>query len=260
MRIAICMSGQLRQWEYGKENQKWFWSSFNQEEYEVDYFIHTWDYSQDRAGARQDYETREITTKEYEEVIKWYGPKRALIESKQPKDFLGIDHWSCLFYSLGQSLLLKQEYELENNFKYDLVIKTRPDLVFSPEYHAHIEWNMLEDGQITTTHGGIMPTEFHNINFNDCVFYGNSYTMDLLINMLPYRQKMINHKVTDNIWVHPIGPGVLMHDFFREFGITPYFGTRWLETILKEGVPKVDLFNQEEFNQVEKYFRDWYHQ
>ena len=27
MRIAICMSGQLRQWEMAKENQKWFWET-----------------------------------------------------------------------------------------------------------------------------------------------------------------------------------------------------------------------------------------
>ena len=27
MKIAVCMSGQLRQWEIAKENQKWFWET-----------------------------------------------------------------------------------------------------------------------------------------------------------------------------------------------------------------------------------------
>ena len=27
MRVAVCLSGQLRQWEIAKENQKWFWES-----------------------------------------------------------------------------------------------------------------------------------------------------------------------------------------------------------------------------------------
>ena len=43
MKIAVCLSGQLRQWEIAKENQKWFWSSGPSSQ--VDYFIHTWDYS-----------------------------------------------------------------------------------------------------------------------------------------------------------------------------------------------------------------------
>lgn len=259
MRIAVCMSGQLRQWDYGKENQKWFWSSFNAEDYEVDYFIHTWTYSQDRPGCSQPYTTREVPAEEFESLVKWYGPKRAVFDDKQSTDFFANDHWSSLFYSMGQSILLKQEYELENNFKYDLVIKTRPDIVFSPEYHAHINWNLLNDGQLHTTHGGIMPAEHNSINFNDIVFYGNSYTMDLLVNMYFYRQLLINYRVTKDIWVKPIGPGVLMHDFFREYGITPYFNTYWLETILKEGCPVVDLFDREEFKKAEHYFRNWYH-
>ena len=45
MKIAICMRGQLRQWEMAKVNQKWFWETSGVEQ--IDYFIHTWDYSGD---------------------------------------------------------------------------------------------------------------------------------------------------------------------------------------------------------------------
>ena len=62
MRIAVCLSGQLRQWEIAKENQKWFWGTSG---YEVDYFIHTWSYSGDRAGVSHDYEWRDISKEEY---------------------------------------------------------------------------------------------------------------------------------------------------------------------------------------------------
>ena len=37
------------------------------------------------------------------------------------------------FYSLGKAIELKSWHEKENNFKYDLVIKTRTDLVFRPK-------------------------------------------------------------------------------------------------------------------------------
>ena len=42
MRIAVCLSGQLRQWKLGAKNQKWFWTTLNRNsqpvEVQVDYF------------------------------------------------------------------------------------------------------------------------------------------------------------------------------------------------------------------------------
>jgi len=259
MKVAICMSGQLREWEFGAQNQKWFWSSFDSNDLEVDYFIHTWNYSQDRPGVSQPYTEREVSKEEYQKLIEFYAPKKSILDNKRISYFRGNDHWSSLFYSLGQSILLKQQYELENNFKYDLVVKTRPDVVFSPQYHAHIIHRIV-DTQIVTTHGGMLKAEFNHINFNDCVFYSNSYTMDLLINLYFYRQEIMhpNKHISKNRAYIPIGPGVLMQNFFRDYGIIPYFSTRWIETLLKEGVPKVDLFDLNEFNKVEAYFRKWY--
>ena len=43
-RVAILLSGQLRQWEIALRNQKWFWSTIG-DDFEIDYFIHTWNYS-----------------------------------------------------------------------------------------------------------------------------------------------------------------------------------------------------------------------
>ena len=50
MRIAVCISGQLREWFRAKENQKQFWESIG-DRGEVDYSIHTWNYSGDREGV-----------------------------------------------------------------------------------------------------------------------------------------------------------------------------------------------------------------
>ena len=71
MKIAICMSGQLRSWEIAKENQKWFWTTHHQysEDNTPDYFIHTWDYSGDRTGVSRPYEMRNVTQKEFDKVI-----------------------------------------------------------------------------------------------------------------------------------------------------------------------------------------------
>ena len=50
--------------------------------------------------------------------------------------------------------MLKREYEIENDFEYDLVIKTRPDVVFDPIYF--FSWEPLEDNVLFATQGGIM--------------------------------------------------------------------------------------------------------
>lgn len=264
MRIAVLLSGQVRDWMVCRDNQKFFWTSCTQKDPQVDYFIHTWDYSQDRTGVTKPYQNRNISEQEFKEILDFYQPKKYIIESKPSKDVFYDDHWCNLFYSFVKSLQFKREYELENNFKYDVVVKSRFDLAFDPRYHFRIP--VLFNNCLYTTHGGPMEMECGMFNFNDCVFLGNSYSMDLLINIYHYRQFLIRtfelkDSLTDNRNRpgHPYGPGTLMHEYFRDYGITPMFNMGWQETIIKAGHPEgLNLFKPEEFDIMEKYFRDWY--
>ena len=63
MKIAVCLSGQLRNWEIAKFNQKWFWETSSADQ--IDYFIHTWNYSGDRRGVSQPYEWRKVNKHEF---------------------------------------------------------------------------------------------------------------------------------------------------------------------------------------------------
>jgi len=205
MKIAVCMSGQLRQWEIAKENQKWFWETSG---VEIDYFIHTWDYSGDREGVSQPYITRDVSRKEFDTLVDWYKPKGCMFDDRKQDFFYANDHWSSLFYSMAHSMMLKRQYEIDNDFEYDLVIKTRPDVVFDPRYH--FSWEPLEDNILFATQGGLMESEFHMFNTNDMVFYGKSYTMDLVIPMYFYRQKMLDQRnlFKDKLFTGSMGPGV----------------------------------------------------
>ena len=261
MKIAICMSGQLRQWNMAKENQKWFWETSGITH--IDYFIHTWNYSGDREGVSQPYIMRDVSREEFDKMVDWYKPKGCMFDDKKQDFFFDNDHWSSLFYSMAQSIMLKREYEIENNFEYDLVIKSRPDVVFDPNYH--FTWEHLENNLLYTTHGGIMEHEFGMYNVNDCVFYSNSYTMDLVMEMYAYRQRMLDKRniIKDKLFVGSIGPGVLMQEFFRDYGITTQSiipsAVNFRETILKLGCPtNLNLFEHNDFHKMEKYFRDWY--
>ena len=254
MRLAVCLSGQLREWEACYQNQMLFWNSSG---YEVDYFIHTWDYSADRTGVSKPYEYRDITEEEFEDLIDVYEPKKSIIESKKPQDHYRGDHWMSLFQSMVASFTLKREYELENDFQYDVVVKSRPDLVFHPMYKCrfpHPPNNILY-----TTHGGPMPHEFNMINFSDCCFLGNSYTMDMLCNVLAYRKYLIHEESGPDTNPHPLGPGVLMNDFMMEYGINADLKLKFEETIVRLGHPKVLNLSEEcEFEKIEKDYRDWY--
>jgi hypothetical protein len=264
MKIAVLLSGQLRQWEYAKENQKWFWETSGATQ--IDYFIHTWSYSGDRKGVSQEYEWKDIAKSEFKQIVDWYDCKGAIYDRKPQEYFYENDHWSGLFFSLAQSIMLKKDYEDKNNFQYDLVIKSRPDIVFNPnKYFTH---SHLEDNVLYTTHGGNMEHEHDLWNFNDCCFYGNSMTMDLLVGTYFYRQKVINgnsgHDIDNgDLNFFTCGPGTLIAEYCREYGIN-FFSTQpmrggWQETLLKLGCPQdLNLLDTREFQKVEKYFRDWY--
>ena len=263
MKIAACMSGQLRNWDIAKENQKWFWSTSREE---VDYFIHTWSYSGDRRGVSQEYKWRDVSKKEFKEIVEWYDCKKSIYDIMDQKYFYDNDHWSSLFYSFSQSIMLKRQYEIDNDFEYDLVIKSRPDIVFDPK--RHFTYEHLEDDHLHTTHGGNMEHEFGMFNINDICFYSNSYTMDMLVNLYFYRQKVINGNSGYNMEegdlnFQALGPGTLIQEYCRDYGITalPTFGKHghWQETIVKLGCPEnLDLLDVEEFIPMEEYFRKWY--
>ena len=263
MKIAVCMSGQLRNWEIAKDNQKWFWSTSGEE---VDYFIHTWNYSGDRKGVSQPYEWRNVNKWEFNRIVRHYDAKKSIFDKKPQKYFYGNDHWLCLFYSFAQSVMLKRQYEIENNFEYDIVIKSRPDIVFNPKYCFTYE--PLMKNVIYTTHGGTMPHECGMFNFNDICFYSKSRTMDMLVDTYFYRKKVVSNNSgydIDNgdLNFHPVGPGVLIGEFCRDNGLTPLttlaLDHAFQETIVKLGCPNnLDLLDRNEFHKMEKYFREWY--
>ena len=254
MRIAVCLSGMLRSWELAHKNQLWFWSTSGAE---VDYFIHTWDYSADRTGVSKPYVDGKVTEEEFNKICNIYDVKKSIYSRKKQEEFVDNDHWLSLFYSLSQSLMLKREYEIEHNFQYDVVIKSRPDVVFNP--NITFAWPRLWNNTVFTTHGGPMSMEFNMYNFNDCVFLGNSYTMDLLVNLYFYRKDKIREDKVGIRNFHPLGPGTLMHDFYREYGITPFFNLPFKETLIKLGCPQdLDLVNPDEFPEMNTYFREWY--
>jgi hypothetical protein len=265
MRVAVCISGQLREWLRAKENQKQFWESIG-DRGEVDYFIHTWNYSGDREGVSQPYIWRKVEQKEFDQIVEWYKPKKYIFDNKVQSFFYENDHWMSLFYSLSQSIMLKRQYELENNFEYDVVIKSRPDIVFNPR--SHFTEDYMCDGFLYTTHAGEQLGECGLININDCCFYANSYTMDMIVDLYQYRERGVHiNGNLDNpegyLNIQSLGPGTTMGGFFMDYGITPNtiqpHRYAFIEVILRMGFdPSLDLLKLKDFRKVSKLHFEWY--
>lgn len=144
------------------------------------------------------------------ELQELYNPKACVVEkSPTPEefnDFFGFKvpskmvkkqpkaMWSRnLFYKIYKCNELKKDFEQRNNFKYDLVIRLRPDLSIGEVISPQIEKNTLYYRYLTI-----------NISYQiaDQYFYADSYTMDRVCDAYShieelwqqYDNKEVNHK------------------------------------------------------------------
>jgi len=137
MRIAVCISGQPRYLEEG-----YYFLNKYLSEYNIDFFIHTW-WDQSYIGnefiftnTKRDglYDKHTL-----DKIKKYYNPKGLIVEPQKvfetsnEVEYGGLHPVSVysMFYSINSSNNLKKKFEKENNFKYDLVIRTRFDIVIN---------------------------------------------------------------------------------------------------------------------------------
>ncbi len=126
MKIAICLSGQLRNFDTELVTNQFnkFVTSLN-----GDIFISTWSDGVDSTMISQRYKNiKSIDINNYDD---WYNN----IDEKQKKiiNQPNPPHKSTSYqqlYLMYKSNELKRNYEIKNHFKYDLCIRMRPDLLF----------------------------------------------------------------------------------------------------------------------------------
>ena len=137
MKIAVCFSGQIRT---GVENYQNIREIFGELYNYCDFFIHTWNFCEYKT-----YNTSNISKKpviepieKFEQIKKIYSPKKMIVDDKTIGYVNTVNYGiQPLWYSFWKSVELKKQYELENNFKYDYVLKLRMDLILN--YHTPSE-------------------------------------------------------------------------------------------------------------------------
>lgn len=146
-RIAICFSGQPRTWR----NCVKTWKENLFPDYDVDVFCHIWDFNTLPNSITVGSLPNEVKVEqsELDELLAVLKPKKFKIESS--KEFTTVDSgqrvldpsmtqfnggtkipsFRSQYYGIMQAARLKRQYEIENDFQYDIVVRMRYDAFFT---------------------------------------------------------------------------------------------------------------------------------
>lgn len=191
MKTAICFSGHLRT----------FFEVFHSVKTNIidplnaDVFIHTWEVMGAPTRKTQTDNELHYVLCDQQKVIELAQPKKIVFEPEKiletfikdtndivvPEDqrrfiMTHIGYHIGMFYSIHRANQLKCEYEQENNFKYDRVIRIRPDLF----WETKLDHSMFPDNNIL-----YIPeiAQFCDEGMNDQVCIGSSHNVDMYSNI-----------------------------------------------------------------------------
>lgn len=245
-RIAVCLSGELRSWDYCKENIREFFESKERlpisgkyTNIQVDYFIHTWDRERnffDETGLSTppvDKKQHKISVESHD-VISYYTPIKYLVEVQDTELYHNYP-WGGFARSMYMSNKLKADYEFENGFEYDCVIRSRFDVLYLDKLEKLRFKDKYEKDRIYHDFKMIFMSEYNLDSVEDVFWFGSSTAMDKLADFYPWyicrtgyntphrnrQNKPILRKQHPLSFFGPIedhkymGPGTLMHTYMH---------------------------------------------
>ena len=216
MKVAICISGQMRNFENRLESLK----ANLLEKYDCDIFIHTWeergvttDLNRLFPNGMQEYFQSDINSNPEKFIEEWskilpsldsdnntitesylksiYPNTKSVVVEKTPKGYevdkmlYGVQypefllnefprryHNLSMFYKIKACNDLKRDFELKNNFKYDFVIRIRPDIYLKSKLDLDSNGKLIDE--VVFCKSGMKADDY----VFDQFFFGNSLLMD----------------------------------------------------------------------------------
>ena len=140
MKIAVYIVGQWRGTSY--DCSKYLKQLF--EDYDTDYYIHTWEsfngktITNDTGTDIMDYGSYTHTAEEIEKIRNSYPHvvSMKIGSTKQMNEMRDLDNRLASFpqfYCAYEANKTRRVYENMNGFRYDVIVKIRPDIIFGPE-------------------------------------------------------------------------------------------------------------------------------
>ena len=173
-----------------------------------------------------------------------------------------------------KSVWLKKQYEIKNDFVYDIVVKTRFDINFYQDglakppipfkkFYLH-KINPLTAYTVNNTFGRF-PTEFNYPSFDDVFFYSDSTTMDIISNLYRWNQKIIESADEKRKYGHFIddienfcGPGVLLYRYLKLWNIHPHCEIPIPYYVVRKEAEELGLNGLTDWQKIYKISRDYY--
>lgn len=192
------MSGHMRSYKYTFQRLRF--NLLKRYEGSVDLFVSTWEESEteEETKYRKDTEEKEIITKEnleaaYDRYLKKYNIedfqeiydtkiKSPLYENKHPM----ITKMACMWYKIQDSWQLMTKHAIENNIKYDIIVRIRPDVKIFKFEDVDFLNNSSQSLPII-----LMPNTQRFGGYNDQFFLGSEKTMNKIMNLYTHYNNYI---------------------------------------------------------------------
>ena len=222
MKIAVCFWGQIRTGVFSSPS---ILSYFGDLVPNIDFFVHSWNIESvsypeidqnpmlpnleglpRKIFKEIEFFNFDVSDDKKSNFLDTYKPKKFIFDDQKRDNFMIPPH----YISRHSVNLLKQQYEQENNFKYDVVISMRPDLMFSSSDSLStdlIDCNLNND-KIYNRHYNVDTTREKLIE--SLFIMGNSHNIDIFSSFImqdiepgPDTQELdyqysVNHGLTPN--------------------------------------------------------------
>lgn len=171
-KTAICFSGELRTFRVAMPRILEYFKG-----YSADVFCHAWETTGDNQHDPEDF--WQLT-----EIIN--QSEHTLCDMDVEKSINHSGPFGNMLYSIQRANRLKRNYELSKNFDYDLVIKTRYDMLMPP---GHEFGDRQVDPRVlyySLGNRGLVHTDVGKHGLSDIIFWGDSPTMDIACDTYRY--------------------------------------------------------------------------
>ncbi len=228
VKIAICLNGQPRTWRICHSN--WFQNFVGDHEFDI--FFHFWDYNTYPTllltvpGGPNKLEDVTVTDQEKQEILDTLKPKNYVFDSRKLSKLSPDSYknnyvsnplgWWCRsqFYSLQYAARLKRQYEIEQNFEYDFVLRWRTDIWLEREVHFP---ELIEPNTLYSSHNGWMDNA-RAFQVGDMLFGADSFTYDQIANLHEGFDFFDTHHIVPHDVPCP-PPEVIIYPFVKSLGI-----------------------------------------
>lgn len=238
MKLAVCLSGHYRTHDITFSN--WYEKLYSK--YDCDVFFHTWNVNGSRIGVLNDeISIEDLTPLEYTDeqlkekfkftdvVIESYGDLHGMfliassvVRERRSQMFelqnRRVVHLYSMWYKALKCFELMENYANKNNIKYDLVIKSRPDLsIFDSTIQTTYQFEHLSPFNLNDLDFSKVTIPLFNKS-NELHDYFAIGTMELMrkYNQLYNNMEQLSNTISLSDFLNP---HTLLHNYMQLFNI-----------------------------------------